>query len=158
MSNKEELVNLLFPPWKLMRRFLVVTIMLILGTAFSGGIVFNLYLQVTPEWEMGVLFSIILVFCLVNFRVTRGSFLCAKILKYYALFLACICIPSLLMGKDSLFSFLTVFMMLGTFYLISSKRYQQLVQYQFDFFEDIKEARAAVEKEIAMSRKSKKRS
>ena len=56
MKDEEEKVNLLFPPWKLMGRFLLVTMLLILGTAFSGGMVFNIYIQLTPEWEVGVLF------------------------------------------------------------------------------------------------------
>jgi len=155
MSNQEDKVNLIFPPWKLMGTFLLVTIMLILGTAFTGGIVFNLYIQLSPEWEIGILFSIIIIFCMVNFRVTRGSFLCAKILKYYSLFLACICIPAVLIDDDYLFSFLTIFSMLSVFYLISSSKYQKLVQYQFDFFEDIKEAKQAIEKELAGLKKPK---
>lgn len=156
MDNEEEKVNLLFPPWKLMGRFLLVTMILILGTAFSGGIVFKFFIQLAPEWEMGILFSIVVVFCIVNFRVTRGSFFCANILKYYALFLACINILSLLMDSDNIFSLINTTLMLVTFFLISGKTYQKLVQYQLDFFDDIKEAKEAVEKELAMSRKSKR--
>ena len=155
MSNNEELVNLLFPPWRLMRRFLLVTMMLMLGTAFGLAISFNLYLQLTPEWEVGILFSIGLAFCLTNFRVTRGSFFCAMLLKYYALLLACVCIPSLLIDTDYLFTFMTIFLMLSAFYLISGKTYQKFVQYQHDFFEDIKEAREAIKKELEISHKSK---
>jgi len=150
MSNQEDKVNLFFPPWKLMGTFLLVTMMLILGTASVGSIVFHFYLQLSPEWIMGILFSITIIFCIVNFRVTRGSFLCAKILKYYSLFLACICIPSVLIIDYYIFSFITIFSMLGAFYLLSSPTYLKLVQYQFDFFEDIKEARETVEKELLM--------
>ena len=156
MRDEEEKVNLLFPPWKLMRRFLLVTMILILGIAFSGGIVFNLYIQLTPEWEIGILFSTTVIFCIVNFRVTRGSFFCASILKYYALFLACISIYSLLMGSEMIFSLINTALTFIAFFLISGKTYQKLVQYQLDFLDDIKEAREAVEKEIAMLNKSKR--
>ena len=156
MNNEEEKVNVLFPPWKLMGRFLLVTMILILGTAFSGGIVFNLFIPLAPEWEMGILFSIVVVFCIVNFRVTRGSFFCANILKYYALFLACLNILSLLMDSDKTFSLINAILTLIAFFLISGKTYKKLVQYQLDFFDDIKEAKEAVEKEIAMVNKSKR--
>lgn len=156
MSNNEELVNLLFPPWKLMRSFLSVTIMLMLGTAFGLAISFNLYLKLTPEWEVGIIFLTGFAFCFTNFRVTRGSFFCAMLLKYYALLLTCVCIPALLIDTDYLFSFVTMLLMLFAFYLISGKTYQKFVQYQFDFFEDIKEAREAIKKELEMSHKSKR--
>ncbi len=156
MKGEEEKVNFLFPPWKLMGRFLLVTMMLILGTAFSGGTVFNLYIQLTPEWEIGILFSTIVIFCIVNFRVTRGSFFCANILKYYALSLACISLPSLLIDGFNIFVLLNVILTLTAFSLISGETYQKLVQYQLDFFDDIKEAKEAVEKEIAMLNKSKR--
>lgn len=156
MKDEEEKVNLLFPPWKLMGRFLLVTMLLILGTAFSGGMVFNIYIQLTPEWEVGVLFLTIVIFCIVNFRVTRGSFICAHILKYYAIFLACINISSLLMGNDKIFTLINTALTLIAFFLISGETYQKLVQYQLDFFDDIKEAKEAVEKEIAMLNKSKR--
>jgi len=156
MKNEEEKGSLLFPPWRLMGRFLLVTMMLILGTAFSGGIIFNFYLELTAKWQVGILFSTSGVFCIVNFRVTRGSFFCANILKYYALILACVCIPALLIDQDYLFTLFTVFLMLSAFYLISGKTYQKLVQYQYDFFEDIKEAREIVEKEMERANKNKR--
>jgi len=42
--------------------------------------------------------------------------------------------------------------MLLAFYIIKSEKYQNLVQYQFDFFKDIKEARAAIEQEVLRNR------
>ena len=154
--KEEEKGSLLFPPWRLMGRFLLVTMMLILGTAFSGGIIFNFYFELTAKWQVGILFSTSGVFCIVNFRVTRGSFFCANILKYYALILACVCMPALLIDQDYLFTLFTVFLMLSAFYLISGETYQKLVQYQYDFFEDIKEAREIVEKEMERANKNKR--
>jgi len=139
-----------------MGRFLLVTMMLIAGTAFSGITIFSFYLDLTLKWQMGILFLTIGVFCIVNFRVTRGSFLCANILKYYALILACVCIPALLIEQDYLFTLFTVFLMLSVFYLISGETYQKLVQYQHDFFEDIKEVREIVEKEMEKAHKNKR--
>jgi len=156
MKNEEEKGSLLFPPWRLMGRFLLVTMMLIAGTAFSGITIFSYYLELTLKWQMGILFSTSGVFCIVNFRVTRGSFFCANILKYYALILACVCIPALLIDQDYLFTLFTVFLMLSAFYLISGETYQKLVQYQHDFFEDIKEAREIVEKEMERANKNKR--
>jgi len=154
--KEEEKGSLLFPPWRLMGRFLLVTMMLIAGTAFSGITIFSFYLDLTLKWQMGILFLTIGVFCIVNFRVTRGSFLCANILKYYALILACVCIPALLIEQDYLFTLFTVFLMLSVFYLISGETYQKLVQYQHDFFEDIKEVREIVEKEMEKALKNKR--
>jgi len=154
--KEEEKGSLLFPPWRLMGRFLLVTMMLIAGTAFSGITIFSFYLDLTLKWQMGILFLTIGVFCIVNFRVTRGAFLCANILKYYALILACVCIPALLIEQDYLFTLFTVFLMLSVFYLISGETYQKLVQYQHDFFEDIKEVREIVEKEMEKAHKNKR--
>ncbi|MBU2972028.1 hypothetical protein KO527_22070 [Pseudoalteromonas sp. C2R02] len=156
MKDEEEKGSLLFPPWRLMGRFLLVTMMLIAGTAFSGITIFSYYMELTLKWQIGILFSTIGVFCIVNFRVTRGSFFCANILKYYALILACVCIPALLIEQDYLFTLFTVFLMLSAFYLISGKTYQKLVQYQHDFFEDIKEAREIVEKEMERANMNKR--
>jgi len=151
MRNEEE-VNLLFPPWELFRRFLLVTMMLMLGTGFSFGIIVNYYVPVPPKWGVGILFLVSMVFFAINFSVTRGAFLCAKILKYYALSLACISTPSLLMGVNIIFLVINIILTLGAFFLISGSTYQKLVQYQFNFFEDIKKSRESVEKELAKSR------
>ena len=84
-------IFLLFPPWKLLRRFLLVTVILLIGTVYSGMTLLTQYFDTSPEWLLGILFSVGIMFCLLNFKVSQGSFLCAKLLKYDALFLAFIC-------------------------------------------------------------------
>lgn len=158
MSNNDE-VFLLFPPWKLLRRFLFVTIILLLGTVYSGMTLLTQYFDTSPEWLLGILFSVGIAFCLVNFKVSQGSFYCAKILKYYALFLALICIPSFIILEGNGYHIATVtniVFMLLSFYLIRGKKYQGLIKYQYDFFKDIKDARAAVEKEMAKGSRKRK--
>ena len=159
MSNNDE-VFLLFPPWKLLRRFLLVTVILLMGTVYSGMTLLTQYFDTSPEWLLGILFSVGIMFCLLNFKVSQGSFLCAKILKYYALFLALICLPSFIILEGSSYHIATVtniaFMLLS-FYLIKGKKYQGLIKYQYNFFKDIKDARAAVEKEMAKGNKKKKK-
>jgi len=160
-NNKEELGSLLFPPWRLLRRFLFVTMLLILGTGAVIGIVFNTYFQVDPRWEFASLFPLTVFFCFLNFRVTRGSFLCANILKYYALTLVCICLPTIIFMKEAsagyVLYFITILMLLSAFYLISGQTYQKLIQYQYEFFEDIKEIKENIEKELKMAEKQNKR-
>lgn len=73
MSKNDE-VFLLFPPWKLLRRFLLVTVLLLLGTAYSGMTVLTQYFDTEPEWLLGILFSTGVAFCLINFKVSQGSF------------------------------------------------------------------------------------
>ncbi|WDE09114.1 hypothetical protein SG34_030575 [Thalassomonas viridans] len=145
--EENEIVGLL-PPIKSMVCFLVVTVLLALGTAFTGSTVLSKYFNFTPEWLLGSLAFIGIIFCIINFRVTRGSFLCAKILQYYTLFLAAACLPAFVIVEEPYypFYFINIFLMLITFYLISSKTYWKLVQYQHDHFADIKEAREEVEK------------
>lgn len=159
MSNNDE-VFLLFPPWKLLRRFLLVTVILLMGTVYSGMTLLTQYFDTSPEWLLGILFSVGIMFCLLNFKVSQGSFLCAKILKYYALFLALICLPSFIILEGSSYHIATVtniaFMLLS-FYLIKGKKYQGLIKYQYNFFKDIKDARAAVEKEMAKGNRRKKK-
>ncbi len=159
MKGEEEKVNLLFPPWKLMGRFLLVIMLLMIGTGLSGTMFLLEYFDTKPEWLVGMMFSVSIIFCLVNFRVTRGSFLCAKILKCYSLCLIILCVPLLVIiegEKYYILLSLNFFALTSAFYLIKGETYQKLVQYQHDFFEDIKEAREAVEKELAKSRKSKR--
>lgn len=157
---KNEEVFLLFPPWKLLRRFLLVTVILLIGTVYSGMTLLTQYFDTSPEWLLGILFSVGIMFCLLNFKVSQGSFLCAKLLKYYALFLALICLPSFIILEGSSYHIATVtniaFMLLS-FYLIKGNKYQGLIKYQYNFFKDIKDARAAVEKEIAKGNKRKKK-
>ncbi|WP_138576573.1 MULTISPECIES: hypothetical protein [unclassified Pseudoalteromonas] len=159
MSKNDE-VFLLFPPWKLLRRFLLVTVLLLLGTVYSGMTVLMQYFDTEPEWLLGILFSTGVAFCLINFKVSQGSFFCANILKFYALFLAVICLPTFIILEGNGYYIATVsniaFMLLS-FYLIKGEKYQGLIKYQYDFFKDIKDARAAVEKEMAKSNRRNKK-
>ena len=159
MSKNDE-VFLLFPPWKLLRRFLLVTVLLLLGTVYSGMTVLTQYFDTEPEWLLGILFSAGIAFCLINFKVSQGSFFCANILKFYALFLAVICLPTFIILEGNGYYIATVsniaFMLLS-FYLIKGEKYQGLIKYQYDFFKDIKDARAAVEKEMAKSNRRNKK-
>ena len=159
MSKNDE-VFLLFPPWKLLRRFLLVTVLLLLGTVYSGMTVLTQYFDTDPEWLLGILFSAGIAFCLINFKVSQGSFFCANILKFYALFLAVICLPTFIILEGNGYYIATVsniaFMLLS-FYLIKGEKYQGLIKYQYDFFKDIKDARAAVEKEMAKSNRRNKK-
>lgn len=153
-------VFLLFPPWKLLRRFLLVTILLLLGTVYSGMTLLTQYFDIDPEWLLGILFSAGIVFCLVNFKVSQGSFLCANILKYYALFLALICLPSFIVLDgvgNHIATIVNVALMLLSFYLIKGNKYQGLIKYQFDFFNERKDARAAVEKEMSKGNNRKRK-
>lgn len=161
MTVQEEKVFLLFPPWKLMVRFLLVTMLIVIGTAFSGLMVFLKYFDVSPSWLIGVGFSVIVVFSLINFSVIRGSFFCSRILKYYTLFLIAICIPLLIIVVDRnyyLLVLLNFVVLISAVYLISGKTYQKFVQYQNNFFKEIKETKKAVENELAKPYKSKSRS
>ena len=101
-------IFLLFPPWKLLRRFLLVTVILLIGTVYSGMTLLTQYFDTSPEWLLGILFSVGIMFCLLNFKVSQGSFLSAKLLKYYALFLALICLPSFIILEGSGYHIATV--------------------------------------------------
>jgi len=148
MSSPKNKVGLLFPPLKLLLTFLLVTILVITGTAFSGGIVFNFYIQTSPIWEISMLTVAILAFCIVNFRITRGSFLCLILLKYYVLFLVFLGIPALIIEVDNIFTLITLVLMASTYCIISSKTYRQFVQYQHEFFQDVREAHEAMQREL----------
>lgn len=140
MSKSDE-VFLLFPPWKLLRRFLLVTVLLLLGTVYSGMTVLTQYFDTDPEWLLGILFFTGIAFCLINFKVSQGSYFCADILKFYALFLAVICLPTFIILEGIGFYIATVIniaFMLLSFYLIKGEKYQGLIEYQYDLFKNIK--------------------
>jgi len=158
MSDKEDKACSSYPPWKLMRVFLLVTILIILGTAVFGSTLFNMYLYDEPRIVAVGLFTLIILFCVINVGVTRGSFLCATILKYYALFLFFSSLWGLSGAENNIhyiISFINIVAMFGAFYLISGKSYQELVKYKHDFFEDIKETRRVIEQQLAVSTKAK---
>ncbi|WDD99824.1 hypothetical protein [Thalassomonas actiniarum] len=157
-NKKDDNVVGLLPPMKLMGRFLLVTMLLTLGSAASSIIVFDQYLNVSPELMFALLSVISVLFCVVNFRVSRGSFFCAKILQYYTLLLATVCLPAFVLvdNPDYIFYFINIFMMLFTFHLITGKAYGEFVKYQYEHFADIKEAREEIEK-IINGKEPKKR-
>lgn len=159
-KNKHEEVVSFFPQKRLISRFLAVTMLLMFGTAISLITIFNTYLSVSPGVMVGILSFTSVVFCLINFQVTRGSFLCANILKYYSLILILICFPSLFIGDSTgklIFSLLNTVLLLSSWYLISSKNYQSLIQFQKDYFDDLREAHEAVEHELNKNRKQGKK-
>ncbi|AVT46310.1 MULTISPECIES: hypothetical protein [Shewanella] len=159
LKNKDDEIVGFFPTKKWIAVFLVVTMLLTLATAISCITVFSMHLDVGPEWMVGILSFMAILFSMINFGVTRGSFVCWKVLEYYALLLSIISIPSLLMAKTAdllMFFSINSLMLFSAFYLIRSHSYQKLVQYQFDHFSDIKEAKEAVEEEMKRNRKRQK--
>ena len=157
--SQSDVKYLLFPPWGLVTRFIFVTILLLLGTVYSGMTLLTQYLNTTPEWLLGILFSVGVLFCLLNFKASRGSFFCTNILKYYALFLAFICLPSFFVIEGNgyhIASAINMALMLFSFLLIKGQKYQELIQYQYNFFKDIKNSRLAIKNEITKRAHSNK--
>lgn len=157
--NKSGEFHEVFPRKGLIFSFLAVTMMLIFGTAISIVTAGNIYFDAGPETEIIVGWFMVSVFCLVNFKVTRGSFLCAKILRYYALALALICIPSLFSADtkgEQIFACTNIAMLFGVFYLIGGKTYQEMVQNRHDFCKEMIELRETREAIIAMNNKRRK--
>ncbi|PIW60316.1 hypothetical protein [Shewanella sp. CG12_big_fil_rev_8_21_14_0_65_47_15] len=159
LKNKDDEIVGFFPPKRLIAVFLVVTMLLTLGTAMSCITVFSIHLDLGPEWMVGIISFIVILFSMINFGVTRGSFVCWKVLEYYALLLSLISIPSLLMAKTAyllMFFAINSLMLFSAFYLIRSHSYKKLVQYQFNHFSDVKEVKEAVEEEMKRNRKRQK--
>lgn len=159
--NRDDEIVGFFPRKRLVVNFLVVTMMLVFGTAFSVITVCNIYFEAAPETEIIVGWLMIIIFGLLNVQVTRGSFLCAKILRYYALALALICAPALFLadnGVDQIYSTANMTILFGAFYLMGGTIYQELVQYKHDQFADMREVRDAIEKEMKRSSRQGKMS
>ena len=159
-NNKDNEALEVFPRKRLMGSFLAVTMMLIFGIALSV-IVCQIYFNPGPEAVFGFIVVATIVFSIVNFKVTRGSFLCAKILRYCALFMALICIPGLFLAETigvRMLCYSNVVMLFGVFYLIGGKTYQEMVQNRHDFCEEMIEFREAIEKEMKRSSRQGKMS
>lgn len=160
-NKNDEVVDLLTMIWlgkwpskRLMASFLVVTMMLIFGAAQSLIIVFQIYFKASPGAMIITGWLIIIIFILLNFKVTRGSFLCARILRFYALALAMICLPGLFLAEtmvERIICYSGVVVLFGAFYLIGGKTYQEMVQNRYDFCAEMMALRAAIEKEMERS-------
>ena len=159
--NKDDEIVGFFPRKRLVISFLVVTMMLTFGTGLSVITVCNIYIEPEPKTVFGALMFASIIFCLLNFQVTRGSFVCAKVLRYYSVALALICIPTLFLADidiEQIYSVANIVMLFGAFCLMGGKTYQEFVRYQCNFFADIKEAREEVEKEMVTIKNEKNRS
>ncbi|WDD96779.1 hypothetical protein [Thalassomonas actiniarum] len=145
-----EIVGLL-PPRKNIGLFLLTTMLLIAGTGISLSIIINTYYKLSAQWSLGLLAALVIFFSITNFRVIKGSFIGAKVLKYYAITLVVICLPALLLQSTNaalIFCFIDILILFAAIYLLSGKKYAAFVQYQRDFFTDIQEAKEAVENEL----------
>ncbi|WP_281555871.1 hypothetical protein [Thalassomonas sp. RHCl1] len=141
----------LLPPRKNIGLFLLVTMLLIIGTGMSVSVMSNSYCKLSPQWSLSLLAALVIFFSITNFRVIKGSFLGAKVLKYYSITLTVICLPAIFLQNSTaalIFCFINISLLFSAIYLISGKKYLAFVQYQQDFFTDIKEAKEAVEKEL----------
>ena len=143
-----------FPKKQQMVSFLATTMMLIFGTTFSVIIIYQVYFKASPGAMMITGWLMIVIFSLLNFKVTRGSFLCAKILRFYALTLAIISLPGLFLAEtmdEIMICFSSVVLLFGVFYLIGGKTYQEMVQNRYDFYIAMIDLRAVIEKEMERS-------
>ncbi|PIW62578.1 hypothetical protein [Shewanella sp. CG12_big_fil_rev_8_21_14_0_65_47_15] len=153
-AKNEEMVSF-FPKKQAMIVFLIVTLLLLIGTGMSVTIVLNTYYKLSAEWSLAILMVLSLLFSFINFKVTRGSFSCANLLKYYTVLLVLIGIPAVLLQDTfakQLFCLFNLAVLIATFFLVKSKIYHAYIQHQFDLINDIKEAQAIIEKEINRGR------
>ncbi|WDE09577.1 hypothetical protein [Thalassomonas haliotis] len=145
-----EVVGLLSPR-KNIGLFLLTTMLLIAGTGISLSVIINTYYKLSAQWSLGLLAALVIFFSITNFRVIKGSFIAAKVLKYYAVILVVIGLPALLLQSSDaalIFCFIDILILFAAIYLLSGKQYTAFVQYQWEFFADIQEAKEAVEKEL----------
>lgn len=153
-NNKSDESLGVFPKKQQMVSFLAVTMMLISGTALSDIVVYKVYFKAPPGAMIITGWLMVVIFSLLNFKVTRGSFLCARILRFYALALAMICLPGLFLAEtmvERIICYSGVVVLFGAFYLIGGKTYQEMVQNRYDFCAEMMALRAAIEKEMERS-------
>ncbi|MBV1871017.1 MAG: hypothetical protein KUG83_00590 [Gammaproteobacteria bacterium] len=153
-NNKSDESLGVFPKKQQMVSFLAVTMMLISGTALSDIVVYKVYFKASPGAMIITGWLMVVIFSLLNFKVTRGSFLCARILRFYALALAMICLPGLFLAEtmvERIICYSGVVVLFGAFYLIGGKTYQEMVQNRYDFCAEMMALRAAIEKEMERS-------
>ena len=136
------------PPRKNMHIFLIVT----LSTLFLSGITIAstldfVFFRPAPEVAMSILFSVSLIFCFLNFKITRGSFKSAFYLKIHILILTFLALFPLLTFNPiveidkTILSFFQISSGLLAFYFISSKKYSEFVRAQYDYMNEVKEIR-----------------
>ncbi|GDY25098.1 hypothetical protein AHAT_09880 [Agarivorans sp. Toyoura001] len=111
-------------------------------------------LDIAPElvWGAGVILMVI--FCVINFRITRGSFRCKRLLQLYVL--TVIILSQLLWltydpFADKVRALLQVFTLvcgLLVLKLTFSKTYLAFIQFQHDAQLSLKAAKLEVEQEI----------
>ncbi|MBL4606488.1 MAG: hypothetical protein JKY01_01495, partial [Pseudomonadales bacterium] len=144
--NKDNETFGFVPKKKQVAYVVTATMLIIFSTAISITIVFNVYFNVSAAKVEGILLFASILFSLINIQVTRGSFLCASILKYYTLALALISAPALFLGESlsaQVFYLMNMASLLGAFFLIRGETYQEYVEFRNTLFADIKEAREA---------------
>ncbi|MDO6683865.1 MULTISPECIES: hypothetical protein [unclassified Agarivorans] len=149
--NDEELISW-FPPLASTLCFLLVTLLTMI---FFGSSMGNWgMLDIAPElvWGVGAIFMVI--FCVINFRITRGSFRCKKLLQLYVLTVIIVSLPLWLTYdpfEDKVRALLQVFTLvcgLLVLKLTSSKTYQAFIQFQYDAQQSLKAVKLEVEQEI----------
>lgn len=156
--NDEEVISW-FPPLDSTFRFLLVTL---LSMIFLGSSVGNWgMLDIAPELVWGIGAISMLIFCVVNFRITRGSFRCKKLLQLYVLTVIILSLSLWLTYdpfEDKVRALLQVFTLvcgLLVLKLISSKTYLAFIQFQHDSQQSLKAAMLEAEQEIQEIQKSK---
>ncbi|NMH66238.1 hypothetical protein [Shewanella salipaludis] len=159
-NNKADEPIGIFPKKKTLIAFLLATLLLLIGTGMSVSIISNNYYKLDPRWDFLILLVLAIQLNLVNFKVTRGSFLCAKWLKFQAIMFALICAPAILLQDTFaalLFCLINMAVLIGAVFLISGEKYKAYVQYQHDLMSDINEARDMINQEINEKLKRKTR-
>lgn len=156
--DREEVINW-FPPLASTFCFLLVTL---LSMIFLGSSMGNWgMLDIAPELVWGIGAISMLIFCVINFRITRGSFSCRKLLQLYVLTVIILSLPLWLTYdpfEDKVRALLQVFTLvcgLLVLKLISSKTYLAFIQFQHDAQQSLKAAKLEVEQEIQEILKSK---
>jgi len=144
------------PPRKNMHNmhiFLIVTLSTLILSGLTIASTLNfVFFRPAPEVAMSILFTVSLIFCFLNFKITRGSFKSAFYLKIYLLILTFLALFPLLtfnpiveMDKTIL-SFFQISSGLLAFYFISSKKYSEFVRAQYDYMNEVKEIQNILKK------------
>ena len=156
--NDEEVISW-FPPLASTLCFLLVTLLMMIFFGFTMGSWGML--DIAPELIVGAGAIFMVIFCVINFRITRGSFRCKKLLQLYVLTVIVLSLSLWLTYdpfEDKVQALLQVFTLvcgLLVLKLTSSKTYQALIQFQHDAQQSLKAAKLEVEQEMQAILKSK---